>query len=743
MQNVIVQRNAKSRTIAAAGVLLLMLGSAWACGPWFPNSMLMGGDATLLLAPITDFQAELNRIKAPPPAFQAVLSSNGLPAQTFEAEWADLQAALEKTALAESEQNRLLSEFQNIRLTLQRHAEAVENWQRQQLFRVGNEPPDPAPTFQGAQLPAGLPQEFAHYLAGSVAYHSGDSNAARLAWETLLSLPGGKRHFRSVWAAFMLGKTWLGAQPAKATEYFEKTRELAKAGFADSIGLGASSYGWQAKAELQRGKVADAVRLYFIQYQTGDPTAAVSLRFVSRRILSEPAEQLESLAQEPLVQQIVTAYIVSRRGLSDVQSAEETTALIRSWLEGVTQAGVDQVACADRLALAAYQRGLFDLTSQWLAHAPPNSGMAQWLRAKLLLRKGKTTEAAKLLSQVIRLLPREGGWSNPPILGSAHFEQANAWDDDSPVRQAMGELGVLQLARRDYYEALDTLLRSGHWSDAAYVAEYVLSPDELSAYVDRQWPANEPHPEPTAQSVASFEGWGGWFPPREIATELRHLTSRRLARLGRFDEAAEFATEKWKPKLIDFNHHLQAGLDQAQPASSRAASLWKAAQIARADGLELFGTEVEPDWQMTGGQYSLTSVGDIRSREAGPDGNVTITNISSWFAYNVTVPMSIAPGTSDEQRRIKEHKPNPDLRFHYRYYAANLAWQAAVLMPNNNDETAKVLWAAGTWLKARDPEAADRFYKSLVRRCRKTALGQEADRLRWFPKSADPPPSDQ
>jgi FOG: LysM repeat len=55
-------------------------------------------------------------------------------------------------------------------------------------------------------------------------------------------------------------------------------------------------------------------------------------------------------------------------------------------------------------------------------------------------------------------------------------------------------------------------------------------------------------------------------------------------------------------------------------------------------------------------------------------------------------------------------------------------------MPNNTDETARMLCVAGSWLKNRDPETADLFYKSLVRRNRKTALGAEADRRHWFPE---------
>ena len=54
--------------------------------------------------------------------------------------------------------------------------------------------------------------------------------------------------------------------------------------------------------------------------------------------------------------------------------------------------------------------------------------------------------------------------------------------------------------------------------------------------------------------------------------------------------------------------------------------------------------------------------------------------------------------------------------------------------PDNSDETARILCTAGSWLKNRDPQTADLFYKALVRRCRKTALGTEADRKRWFPQ---------
>jgi len=93
----------------------------------------------------------------------------------------------------------------------------------------------------------------------------------------------------------------------------------------------------------------------------------------------------------------------------------------------------------------------------------------------------------------------------------------------------------------------------------------------------------------------------------------------------------------------------------------------------------------------------------------------------------------LAP-TSEERQRIAENVPQPEKKFHYRYVALDLAWEAAQLMPDNSDETARVLCIAGSWIKVHDPKAADRFYKALVRRCRKTGIGAVADRKRWFPK---------
>ncbi len=707
--------------------VLAVAAPVLACGPFLPNSILQDGDQGLLRAYYSNFQFELNRIELPEPEFKAVVNEQSHASETFDAELADLREALAHAGAASPAADQLFQQFQAARETLRAHAQAVQDWNQRKAFYGVDDSVPARPTMTAVAAPEGLPDEFQDYLEGSVAFYSDDLNAARAAWERLLARSPGERPHRSTWAAYMLGRIALEMDPDRAIACFRQTREMARNGFHDSLGLAAASYGWEAKAELARGRVGAALRLYLVQYQTGDPTALNSLRMVLRKVMEPPREGLVSLAQDPLTQQAVTAYIISRRSFSYLDSTEDTNRVIEQWLEAVEQAGEENVALADRLALAAYQRDLGEIAERWLARANPDLAMVKWLKAKLLLRAGKVDQAAKLLAQVVRLFPREG--EPVPSLSDER------WDSESPLRCAMGELGVMRLARRQYYEALDVLLHSGYWIDAAYIAELVLTPDELAAYVERQWAepeiesaAPEPQSEPAFEAKSRFD-YQGELRPEQTLPRIRYLTARRLARLQRWDEAMDFYPPHWGRRLVAYVEALQRGRNVSSSSEIRAQSLWEAAQIARHEGMELFGTEVEPDWTLFDGQYELFAISSVR--RGRPDQEPD----EGWRPE-----MKLAAGTVDEQRRAADHQAKPNVRFHYRYLAADLAWEAAELMPNDSEQTALVLWTAGTWLKIRDPQAADRFYKALVRRCGQTPLGQEADRLRWFPKSPDVPP---
>ncbi len=184
-------------------------------------------------------------------------------------------------------------------------------------------------------------------------------------------------------------------------------------------------------------------------------------------------------------------------------------------------------------------------------------------------------------------------------------------------------------------------------------------------------------------------------------------------RLGRIAEAIPYFAPEHHLALRTLNDALSTGRDISLPKPRRAAALWQAAQITRLQGIELMGTELAPDWFIFGGNFELG----------------TLEEQIEWRSEQGVLSASEA-----ERTRFAAEPLEHNNRFHYRYIATDLAWEAASLMPDNSDETALVLCRAGTWLKNRDPKAADRFYKALVRRCRQTPLGQQADTLRWFPE---------
>ena len=148
---------------------------------------------------------------------------------------------------------------------------------------------------------------------------------------------------------------------------------------------------------------------------------------------------------------------------------------------------------------------------------------------------------------------------------------------------------------------------------------------------------------------------------------------------------------------------LGAGWDESLPADQRARALFQAAIITRTNGMELIGTEVEPDWHVHAGNYeegvtAATGLPMNRRKSWSP------ARRSCSAPRRQIIPIRKSASTTATRPRSWPGKRRS-------------------CMPNNSDETARVLCTAGCWLKNRDPQTADIFYKALVRRNRKTALG--------------------
>ena len=696
-------------SLSAGGWVLLLVLSAsclYACGPWFPNRVLVEGDSFLREAPVASFDAEIKQIRPPgkarlkampPPADQwGYIHLDDYAKQVARVDVADLEKALRARGVADPPRKVILDRYRAARKAF--------------TDSVGSSVtayPKPPP-FVPPAVPAEIPAEFADYLRGAIHFQQDQMKEAREDWLALLARPARERHYRSTWAAFMIGRSLLDESPAEAMPWFHRTRQLVVDGFPDSLGLVVASLGWEAQAFLRSGNYNRAIELYVEQLAAGDPTAPMSLQRAARRALKASVDTLAEAAQHPTTRRVITAYIISLGGPFEPSPPREMS---ERWASAVARAGLSSAQDADRLAWAAYQTGEMELAQKWLRLAPRDSATARWLRAKLLIRAGRVGKASYILEALAARFPPGKGPYSEAFSSEWGVEESRWHMGLDPIGECVrGELGMLRFARQQYVGALDALLKGGFWEDSAYVAERVLTADELKTYIDHTWPtALQSRPQPAGGTGAGGEA------PTPLDYRVTYLLARRLARIGRWAEARAYYPPEWRPRFDIYAGGVAVGRNTQLPQQRRAEALWKAARVARQQGMELLGAELEPDWSIYEGSYG--------SDQRTPAGELRQGKKSS----------RLIPFATSERRRLQRHLPRPNTRFHYRYTAANLAWEAARLMPDQSDKTARVLTVAGTWLKNRDPKAADRFYKALVRRCGKTSLGREAARRRWFP----------
>ena len=231
----------------------------------------------------------------------------------------------------------------------------------------------------------------------------------------------------------------------------------------------------------------------------------------------------------------------------------------------------------------------------------------------------------------------------------------------------------------------------------------MLTSDELKSYVDANWPAIAPSPDDgKSEEEKKLE---------KLTSHVRYLLARRLTRESHIADARPYYPADWSATADRLMQALTVGWDESLPANQRANEL-------------------------VGGGVHCADQGDGIDGDGNGTGLAHVTGeilkeISTVDARTNDEPTLVA-ASADEFKRNTESKTEPDKRFHYRYQAAELAWEAAKLLPNNSDETARLLCSAGSWLKNRDPDAADRFYKALVRRCRKTAMARRRIRCVGF-----------
>ncbi len=690
----------KRQWIVAALVTGLAGSVAWACGPMFPNQLLDQRAGTLKATPQNSFAFEAMHLLEPTDQLTPE-------APNVSADGADQAAQAKALGLSPAQADRVAA-----------------------LKQAAN---GAAAFDQGTDLPADLRA----YTAGSVAFAQGDVEAASASFEQVLALPPEQAKLRSVWAAYMLGRIHAAKaneaaadasafqrERAAAAKAFQLARSRAVHGASDTQGLAIASFGDEARLYLYThgtqcswGNLYDdanhcgdgiatddlrrAITLYAAQAGHDSDSGVQSLVAIAGHVMRNET-QMVGLIDDPVAQRLLVAYALARLDGRSFDQPADTAAKpdprLLALVQAIEQRGLGKVAGADRLASLAYEAGRYDVAARL---ADKSSGpLAAWVRAKLALQKGDLAAANAAYAEAAKAFPRAG--DAQPALEPANIELLT------------GEHGVLALARGDYVEAMghlydaasgvggdgnvydedEEVAGAGYGNDAAYIAERVLTVDELKTFVDARAPAT-----PVPAKSKNEDGY--YRNLRPLGDNLRWLLARRLMRAGRYDEALAYFPVDGDPRFggYDDNGKPQASALRAQARAyataihdsehawtsmGKAEALYAAAKIARENGMEILGFEQGPDYNDNGGGYQGGS-------GQAPD------SLKQAFV------------TDGERQRYAASIAQPDLRFHYRYIATNEASAAADLLPSRSQAFAAVLCQATGWMLEGPPDYNDHY----------------------------------
>lgn len=647
-----------SRTLLALAIAsLLPLGATQACGPEFPYRLLSDRTNALGEMPEGNFAFEIARIA---PSIQGLGQAG--PA-TLEPYWdennqryLDARVGVEKEQL-NAERFALVSHLRT--LTDAHQAET-----------------------EGAELPA----ELRLYTAGAVAFAEHDMGLAADYFRRVLALPAAERAQRTTWAAYSLGRalaehavsapnTVMDEAAAlqrqrelrqQARTAFQQARAASVASLEDPLELGIASLGEEARLALEEGDWSSAIHLYASQSRQGSTTGYSSLRELARQLNRMDDAELRPLLSELEVQQLLAAHLFSRL------DAYDTDSKVNQRLLQLLQSMQIQPQIADRLAALSYQLGDYESARRFVTQAG-DGGLAWWLRAKLALQDGDKNAAVQAYAKAAEAFPATEDWG---------LRRAANWSYETlkPRCRIEGEMAILALERGDYLEAFDQLYRSGenYWQDAAEVAERVLSSTELKGYVDAK--------VTTAPPTTDGEQYSYWNRPP--ATALRELLGRRLLREGHYDDAVPYFTS---PELQQAARQYGEAREQAEDAWTtigRAEGYYRAARLARGQGMELLGYELGPDEAWIGG------------------------NFGQEFAKPVQAGGLLTPAEAQLQNA---NAAQPNRRYHYRWVAADLANRAADQLPTSSQAFAAVLCKASGWINYRDLAGARGYYQRYVK----------------------------
>lgn len=680
-----------------AGLLLVSFSiPVQGSGPILPPSLLEDGGQAISRAPEFYYQVELRRLAQ---SYKGKRSDYHPQSPRGDAATSRLDSEDFSKSLAE----RSILPSDPV-LALQQHVACrafIDDW-----------------TKRAGALPESFESEFRDYHLGALAFRKGDNEEAWLLMERLLARPAEQRRYRTVWALYLQARLSVEMHHEELVPTLcEAVRKAAGDGFIDTMDCATGSWNLEARQneelrwelELQREADRDA----------DDPGSSFQ-----HWSFGKTDADLDNLAKSPVLRAVTSCFVMGMcSGGGDVD-------MCKRWLKAIERMQLSQSPDADRLGWVAYIAGEYDAAQRWLKLVQQPTALSLWLKAKLELRGGHKAEAFNAMrsSEALRMKERT---TERPTQGNVAL---------SSLAMAKGDVALFQMGSGKFTDALRTFLEVGLWQDAAWVAERLLTTDELKRLVDKEHVWSDER-ETSAMLVETgnyredndrlfcfclTNWWEAISPsPDFLSYRLRWLLARRLMREGRRKESLHYYPKWLRDTAKTYQEHLTEANKVALPKAVRAMHWWEAAWLARTKGLELMGTEREPDNAVWGGEYEAAVTRDIRLNKRLIEHRFELVGKEYKDVPKVkTVELFVS---KQERIRLMEMEQPLMQRWHYRLTAAAYAWRAAQLMPSGTEELADVLNCGGRWhLRMEGGEAkSQKFYDAIEARCAGTELGKK------------------
>lgn len=638
---------------------LLLAANSQACGPDFAWRLLEHRSTVLQEMPETNFQYEMTHWTTPLKGLPIISDTTN---SWQGSETLSAQMATEKNQLSRTQ----FIQLQTLRPQLSLLSEA-----------------------QLRQATQRFPASSQLYLLGAAAFEQGQLTLAQNYFLHVLALPQDQQQPYGLWALYSLARSYrLQERPAASLQTFAKVQQQVMAGTADPLNLAISSLGEQARLHLRQDGQPDAwgtaIDLYAQQYAQGDNSGYASLKLIAKQLINLPPEQLRSRIGNSKVQRLLVAWLLSTfsnygyansGGMLNEAEIQQHQQVVRL-LAAQPQLN-SSPAQLEKLAALLYQNGLYDSSAELLPKLG-NSGLAWWLRAKTALRAGQLNQARAAYAKAAQAFPKDQVWGD---------RDSPSWDSETlnPHCRVQAEQAILSLNQGDYLEAFDQLWQANeyYWQDVADIAERVLTVDELKQYVDQKISAPDDNALADRNQDGKISEEDRYYPVPNTQ-RMRELLGRRLLRDGRYTHAAAYFRPERRPAAQQYIDARQDAESRWQLPISRAKHLYEAATLARTQGLELLGYENSPDYAVWDGSF-----GSDNSLDAAKD---------AWV-------------TTDELKRQQHSKAQPNVRWHYRSIAAELANQAADSLPPRSQAFAATLCHASQWMAQTDLVAVQGYYQ--------------------------------